>query len=142
MLTITKGVMGLSALLVFLFPWSWFNNENINIKINAWDGGSKYEGTINNKPAVIYVDEDKNISEHHPKPGKIKIVFKDSKQNGTMLVYERNMEDGEISEQDQIYIEKILENVEKFHKENHTYLNIKEKLNNIWKEVNNKKRRR
>lgn len=135
-LAISKSIMGLSALLLFLFPWNWFH-EDTNIKITDWDGINQYEGTVNGDPVIIQL-EDIDTS----KPGKIKIVFKDSKKNGTTLIYERDMEDGEISEQDQVYIERVLASIEEFHKKNRTYVDVKEKLNWLWKQTKDKSKKR
>lgn len=123
---IVKGASALMALMLFMltqslsliFPSSQF-------RIDSWDGKSQYQATFNNEPLIIHLEEE-------PKPGKIKIIFKDDKSKGTTLIYEREI-GGEISETDQEYIERILTNIEKFHKDNRTYNQIRDKLDGFWK---------
>lgn len=134
-----------SLLLLVLPPLPLLISDNI--EIISWDKNYKYEAIINNSSAVIYLDSEEvedgvetDKSNHYPKAGKVKIVFKDSKQNGTSLIYERDMEDGAISEADRIYIEKVLTTIEQFHKENHTFNGkVKDTINSFFKSIKKKK---
>ena len=133
----------LSFVLVTAFPFPLLFADNI--KIVSWNYDYVYEAKINGEPVVIHLEEtekeiEKDKPEHHPKPGKIKIVFEDSKQKGTKLIYERDMEDGAISETDRIYIERVLNSIEKFHKENHSFNGkVKDTINNFLNSIKNKK---
>ena len=131
------------------------NQPDLSIEILAWDGESIYDATINNDPVFIKLESDteSNItkekqyskektsdgeteeetlteySDHIPNPGRVKIVFKNNKSQGITLVYDRNMSDGEISETDKKYLDKVFANIDKFHKENNS---ISEKLKEFY----------
>ena len=114
------------------------SGQTPNITITEWDGNSKYEAVVNNQPITIYLEEEQTET-NPPKPGKIKIIFKDSKQQGTTLIYERDMQDGEISPTDQKYIEQVLVTVKDFHKTNNTFHDkIKDGWYSFWKSVQKK----
>lgn len=131
-----------SIFLLILPPLPLIQQQEIII--NSWNEEYVYEASINGEPAVIYleseIEPEKPESEHHPKAGKIKIIFKESKQLGTTFIYERDMADGEISEVDQAYIEKVLTSVEKFHADNNTLDGkIKDTIQNFFKSIKKKR---
>lgn len=127
-ITIIKGVSTLLALMLFLLTQSAsIFLPSPQFKINSWNGKNQYQATFNNKPLIIHLEE-----KEESKPGKIKIIFKDDKTKGTTLIYERQI-GGEISNTDQEYIERILTNIEKFHRDNRTYNQIRDKLDGFWK---------
>lgn len=105
-----------------------YSNE-YSSPITSWNNHNQYQATIDNQQLIIYLEEE---STDPPKPGKIKIIFKDDKSKGTTLVYEREI-GGELTDQDQEYIERILTDVEHFHKENRTYNKMRDRLDNFWK---------
>jgi len=143
----------LTIILAMIFGVSLlFNPHLLNVEIDSFNG-YYYEAIINGEKIFIHLlegDMDENINEeevdkeveekHIPKPGKIKIAFKDSPKYGTTLVYERDMEDGEISETDQIYIEQILSSIKDFHRENKTLTDkMKETINNLFMNIRKKR---
>ncbi|MGI6079249.1 MAG: hypothetical protein ACOYCB_14030 [Fastidiosipilaceae bacterium] len=107
------------------------------IQITSWNGYNQYHCLINNKAIIIYLEdstEDSTDQEYNPSSGKIKIIFKDDKNEGTTFIYERDFaENIEINETDKKYIERILATIESFHKDNRTYNQIKNKLDTFWK---------
>lgn len=127
---LVKGLTALAALLVLSFTQllSLFVSPGVNLSITDWDGKNEYQGVIDRKQIVIYLEETEKPQRH----GKVKIYFKDDKNKGTTLIYEREI-GGEISDTDQEYIERILTNIEHFHKENRTYNQIRDKLDGFWK---------
>lgn len=158
---VTTQIIILAIFTLSLYNPFLVNNSSVEIK--SWDKERVYIAKIDNKEAyIIFEMENENIitkqkeykkqknkdnlteselvteytTPENPKPGKIKIIFKDDKTKGTTLIYERNMNGGEISEVDQRYLDKIFDSINKFHKKNNT---VNEKLKDFYSKYIKKK---
>lgn len=142
-LVIPKIINVLLALVVLVsLSFSQFQQASPKVEILSRQNDFTYNIRIDGKDAQLILelseerkDQDRDIIKKSLPSGTVKIVFKDNKSKGITLVYDRNMGNGEISEVDQKYLDKVFDAIEKFQQRSNS---IDEKIRGFCKTLRKK----